>query len=251
MADTKLNSIVFPGLDNKYIVLSTELLSQMLKDIKINGGIAYKDELINPTEIKSQLIGLSDDKNFASDTGNKTLYAVYNHATQAAGEAKAYAQQQDKIILQQAQQDIATTRAQLETAITNNFTTAKKYTDDNVSPIRQDLNTIDTTVKSQGTAITALDVKTDNTNANLTQVSTDLDTAKNNITTINSNITNLNNSKLDKTALKIATTEEAGIVKIDGNSIVIQNGVISAVQGGEVPVGTLKCTIKTWTNSET
>lgn len=244
MADTKLNSIVFPGLDNKYIVLSTELLSQMLKDIKTNGGIAYKDELINQTEIKSQLIGSSNDKNFASDTGNKTLYAVYNHATQTAGEAKTYAQQQDQMILQQAQQDIATARAQLETAITDNLTTAKKYTDDNVSPIQQDLNTTKATVESQGTAITALNTKTDNTNATLTQVSTDLDTAKN-------NITNLSNSKLDKTALKIATTEEAGIVKIDGNSIVIQNGVISAVQGGEVPVGTLKCTIKTWTNSET
>ena len=251
MAETRLNSIIFPGLDNKYIVLSTEILSQMLQDVKTNGGIAYKDELINTTEIKREIIGSSNDKDFISDTGDKTLYSVYNESVKINGEAKKYAQEQDKIVLQQTQKDLADARAQLEQFIAENLETAKQYTNDTIKPVQTDLNTTKTTVESQGNSITSLNTQVNDINTNVNTLSTDLSTVKQNITTINTNVNTLNDSKLDKTALKIASTEDAGIVKIDGKSIVIQNGVISAVQGGEVPVGTMKCTIKTWSSSGT
>ena len=251
MAETRLNSIIFPGLDNKYIVLSTEILSQMLQDVKTNGGIAYKDELINTTEIKREIIGSSNDKDFISDTGDKTLYSVYNESVKINGEAKKYAQEQDKIVLQQTQKDLADARAQLEQFIAENLETAKQYTNDTIKPVQTALNTTKTTVESQGNSITSLNTQVNDINTNVNTLSTDLSTVKQNITTINTNVNTLNDSKLDKTALKIASTEDAGIVKIDGKSIVIQNGVISAVQGGEVPVGTMKCTIKTWSSSGT
>lgn len=51
------------------------------------------------------------------------------------------------------------------------------------------------------------------------------------ISAINDNIANLNANKVAKTDL--ATTESAGIVKVDGTSITVdQNGVISSVGGG-------------------
>ena len=200
--------------------------------------------------MKSAIIGDEKDNKDPTkktfESGDKTLWGAYNALLDKDEEAKTWAQNQDAIVLADAkfyadEQDekvkietannLATAKTELETSITANLQSAKNYADEKDTAVKEEAST------------NLLNTKTELT----TSIATNLQSAKDYAVEQDNAIKQQVNQQIANAQPKIASTTQAGIVKVDGTTVVINDGIISAVQGGQT-LPSAGHTIRTWAN---
>ena len=200
--------------------------------------------------MKSAIIGDEKDnkdpikKTF--EAGDKTLWGAYNalldkdekvkqwaqaQDTAVKADANKYADDQDGKVKTEVANNLAAAKSELETSIATSLTTAKKYADDQDTVVKEKASTDLSTTKTELT----------------TSIATNLQSAKDYAVEQDNAVKQQVNQQIANAQPKIASTTQAGIVKVDGTTVVINDGIISAVQGGQT-LPSAEYTIRTWAN---
>ena len=200
--------------------------------------------------MKSAIIGDEKDNKDPTkktfEAGDKTLWGAYNALldkdeavkqwAQAQDnavkvDANKYADDQDKAVKTEVANNLVTAKSELETSIATNLQSAKDYAD------QQDEIVANTAQANLSTTKTEL----------TTSIATNLQSAKDYADDQDNAVKQQVNQQIANAQPKIASTTQAGIVKVDGTTVVINDGIISAVQGGQT-LPSAEYTVRTWAN---